>query len=64
MSYGWGSIERMFGSDPIERIRVALAELASEDRREWSGAARSERLVELGSVAERLEAATIRLVGE
>jgi hypothetical protein len=54
----------MFGSDPIERIREGLAALAGEDRRGWSGAARSARLVELLEAAERLQAETLRCVGE
>jgi hypothetical protein len=54
----------MFGDDPIERIRLAVEELAAEDRREWSGSARSDHLVELIEVAERLQAETVRSVGE
>ena len=59
MSYLWRSIERMFGDDPVEQIRRAVEELAAEDRREWSGPARSDRLVELIEVAERLQAETV-----
>jgi hypothetical protein len=54
----------MFGNDPVERIRLALEELGSEDRRHWTGAARSERLVELIAVAERLQAESLRCAGE
>ena len=54
----------MFGDDPIEQIRRAVEELAAEDRREWSGSARSDRLVELIEVAERLQAETVRAVAE
>ncbi len=54
----------MFGIDPIEQIRLAVEELACEDRREWSGAARSQRLVELIGVVERLQAETMRCAGE
>ena len=64
MSYGLGGIERMFGSDPIEQIRLATKELTAEDRREWPGAARSERLVELIGVVERLSAETVRATAE
>ena len=46
----------MFGTDPIEQIRLAVKDLDAEDRREWPGAARSDHLVELLEVAERLQA--------
>jgi hypothetical protein len=52
----------MFGDDPIERIRLAVKELAAEDRREWSAGNRSDHLVELLEVAERLQAEIIRAV--
>jgi hypothetical protein len=54
----------MFGNDPIERIRLAVKELAAEDRREWSGGNRSDHLVELLEVAERLQAEIIRAVAD
>ena len=54
----------MFGDDPIEQIRLAVKDLDAEDRREWSGAARSDQLVELLEVAERLQAEIVRAVGE
>ena len=54
----------MFGDDPIEQIRLAVKELAAEDRREWTGSARSDHLVELLEVAERLQAEIIRSVAE
>jgi hypothetical protein len=54
----------MFGDDPIEQIRLAVKDLDAEDRREWSGAARSDQLVELLEVAERLQAAVVRAVGD
>ena len=54
----------MFGDDPVEQIRRAVEELAAEDRREWSGPARSDRLVELIEVAERLQAETVWAVAE
>jgi Domain of unknown function (DUF222) len=50
----------MFGSDPIETIREAVGELAGDDLRGWSASARSERLVELVAVAERLQAEIVR----
>ena len=53
----------MFGDDPIEQIRLAVKELAAEDRREWSGPARSDHLVELIEVAERLQAEIVRVWG-
>ena len=39
------------------RSASAVKDLDAEDRREWSGAARSDQLVELLEVAERLQAA-------
>ncbi len=54
----------MFGDDPIEQIRLAVKELDAEDRRSWSCAARSDQLVELLEVAERLQAEIVRSVGE
>ena len=54
----------MFGDDPIEQIRLAVKGLDAEDRREWSGAARSDQLVELLEMAERLQAAVVRSVGD
>ena len=54
----------MFGDDPIEQIRLAVKDLDAEDRRAWSGAARSDQLVELLEVAERLQAEIVRAVGE
>ena len=54
----------MFGDDPIEQIRLAVKDLDAEDRRSWSGAARSDQLVELLEVAERLQAEIVRSVGE
>jgi hypothetical protein len=54
----------MFGDDPIEQIRLAVKEMDAEDRREWSGAARSDQLVQLLEVAERLQAEIVRSVGE
>ena len=54
----------MFGTDPIEQIRLAVKELDAEDRHEWSDAARSDQLVELLEVMERLQAEAVRAVGE
>ena len=54
----------MFGDDPIEQIRLPVKELDAEDRRAWSGAARSDQLVELLEIAERLQAEIVRSVGE
>jgi hypothetical protein len=52
----------VFGSDPIETIREAVGDLAGDDLRGWSAAGRSERLVELLRVAERLQAEIVRTV--
>jgi hypothetical protein len=54
----------MFGMDPIVRMREAVAEVAAEDRREWSAAARSARVAELVEAEERLHAELLRCVGE
>ncbi len=54
----------MFGDDLIEQIRLAVKELASEDRRGWSAGNRSDQLVELLEVAERLQAEIVRAVGD
>jgi len=54
----------MFDDDPIEQIRLAVKALDAEDRREWPGAARSDQLVELLDVAERLQAQIVRAVSE
>ena len=54
----------MFGDDPIEQIRLAVKDLDAEDRREWSGAARSDQLVEILEMVERLQAAIVRAVGD
>jgi hypothetical protein len=53
----------MFGIDPMDRIREAVVEVASEDRREWSAEARSVRVAELVEVGERLQAELLRCVG-
>ncbi len=44
------------GSGPIDLVPEGLAHLAAEDRSGWSGAARSDRLVELEGFAERVDA--------
>ncbi len=49
------------GDDPVLQIRMAIAELAGEDRESWTGAAMSERLIELLEVRERLDAVVLRL---
>ena len=52
----------MFGDDPIEQIRLAIEDLEAEDRRKWTGAARSAQLLELLEVARRLQAQIVRSV--
>ena len=44
-------------------MREAVADLAGEDRRGWSGPARSARVAELVEVGERLQAELLRCVG-
>jgi hypothetical protein len=50
--------------DPLDLIRAGVARLAAEDRSEWSDAARSELLVGLLGVSERLRAEVVRETGE
>jgi hypothetical protein len=52
----------MFGSEPVGQIREALGELADDELGSCSAGARSERLVELLQVAERLQAEIVRTV--
>ena len=54
----------MFGDDPIEQIRLAVKDLDSRGPPQWSGAARSDQLVELLEIVERLQAEIVRSVGE
>jgi hypothetical protein len=56
------TIEHVFAPDPVELIRNGLAGLATEDRSAWSGPARTERLLELRELQERLDAEMIRCV--
>ena len=51
-------------SDPLVQMRWGVAALASEDRQDWTGTAKSERLSELLELRERLDAEALRLVGE
>lgn len=50
--------------DPIAQMRTGVTALAAENRQGWTGTAKSERLVELLELRERLDAETLRLVGE
>jgi Domain of unknown function (DUF222) len=54
----------MFVSDPAELVRNSIATLASEDRRSWSAAAHTERLLELRELQERLDAEMVRCVAD
>ena len=51
------------GDDPVLRIRLGVAGLAGENRESWTGVAKSERLVELLEIRERLDAEVLRLTG-
>jgi hypothetical protein len=53
-----------FAGDAVLQIRLAVADLAAEDRDHWTGSAKSARLLELLEVAERLRAEVVRLAGE
>ncbi|HEX5587519.1 MAG TPA: DUF222 domain-containing protein [Acidimicrobiia bacterium] len=52
------------GADPLELLREGVEALASEDRREWNGAARSDRLLEILGSLDRLHAEALRAIGE
>jgi len=49
--------------DPVLRLRLGVAALAGEDPSIWAGTAKSERLVELLEIRERLDAEVLRLAG-
>ena len=51
------------GGDPIERIETAVADLAGEDREQWTSHTLSERVVDLVRVRERLDAELLRVAG-
>ncbi len=51
------------GSDPVLRIRLGVATLAGEDRSHWTAGAKSDRLVELLEIRERLDAEILRAAG-
>jgi hypothetical protein len=55
------TVERVFG---VGELREAVAAVAAEDRSAWSAAARSERLIELRQVQERVDAEVLRAVGD
>jgi len=50
--------------DPLAQIEDLLAGVASEDRSTWPAAARSERVLELAHLAERVRAELLRAVGD
>jgi len=52
------------GGDPALQIRRGIVALAEEDRTYWTGSAKSERLLELLAVRERIDAEILRLTGE
>jgi Domain of unknown function (DUF222) len=62
VSYRSGTIEHVFGSDPIETIGEEVEALSGDDLRAWSAGARSERLLGLLRTAERLQAEIVRTV--
>ena len=49
------------GNDPVLQIRLGVATLGGEDRSCWAGTAKSDRLVELLEIRERLDAEVLRL---
>jgi len=50
--------------DPVLQIRRSNAALSTEDRSYWTGASKSERLIELLETRERFDAEILRLTGE
>jgi len=56
-------IDLVDDADPVLQTRLALAQLAGEDRDHWTTGALSERVLELLDVQERLSAEVLRLVG-
>jgi len=50
--------------DPLDLIREGLAALRAERRGEWSAGVRADRLVELRTLQERLDAEVVRAVAE
>jgi len=51
------------GLDPVLRMRMALTELAAEDRESWPGPALSDRVTEVLELQERFAAEVLRRVG-
>ncbi|MDJ0952718.1 MAG: DUF222 domain-containing protein, partial [Acidimicrobiia bacterium] len=49
--------------DPVLQMRMATAALAAEDRTNWTGPEKSERLQELLDIKERFDAEVLRLTG-
>ncbi len=49
--------------DPVSQIRIGVVALAEEDRSDWTASAKSERLVEVLEIKERLDAEILRLAG-
>ena len=54
----------MFGTDPFSGVRATVEAAAGVDRAGWSGAARSEVVLELLAAQERLAALVLAVVGE
>jgi hypothetical protein len=50
--------------DPLAQIEDLLAAVASENRSTWPAAARSERVLELAHLADRVRAELLRAVGD
>ena len=49
--------------DPVLQMRMAMLDLAGEDRDDWLAPALSDRVVEVLELRERLEAEVLRLIG-
>jgi len=51
-------------SDPLDLVREGLDRLAAEDRSSWSAATRTDRLIELRVVQERIDREVLRAVAD
>ena len=51
-------------SDPLDPVRDGLGALAAEDRSSWSAATRTDRLIELRVVQERIDREVLRAVAD
>ena len=61
------TVEHVFasvGHDPLDQIQDGLGALAAEDRSSWSAATRTDRLIELRDLQERIDREVLRAVAD